>query len=209
MDMNMHSNTVVICVVCSDAVIIRCANMLASVPDFKSMYMLRLTTCWGCTNKVWRLNNTAEMDLSPFLSTNIGVDEQINSDEIISTGSDSSMDDLMSVDASLNTIVDKRLTEPYNTPIGMLMIASLPMYKRLMSYLKGNMMVKTIGDFHVVENVSMVMPEPLFEPVITSVVVSVESDRKMSSCGCLHNHMKETVEEMPYDNGTFFGNLKA
>lgn len=197
METDFHPNTVLICTVCSDAVVIRCANMSARIPDVESTYVLRLTSCNTCTNKFKRSNKNRDADMTRTTSTEISSDDPMCSDPEMDT------DEF----AEMSTTVGKRILEPFNTPVGMIVVASLPMYKRLMSYLSGNMIVGTLNGFCVIEHLNMVTPDSVFSPVITSVIVGVETEKKTSPCGCMNDHVKEIVKEIPYDNTTFFGDV--
>lgn len=194
METDFHPNTVIICTICSDAVIVRYSNAKTNMPDFETRYMLRLTSCYSCMNKIARSNM-------------IRYDEMMNS-KIMDTSSDGSegMEEEMNPTGYAETFLPAcmRLLEPFNEPIGTIMVASMPMYKRMMSYLSGNMMMKTINNFCVIEHLSMVAPELPLDFKISSIVVGLSKDTNTSRCGCANTFVKETVSEVPYEVGTFF-----
>lgn len=89
------------------------------------------------------------------------------------------------------------------------MIANLPTYKRVMTYLGGEITMKRLDGFCVVEHVGMIMPESIFEPTTTSIIVSLKHGDRTSPCGCTNNYVKEFVNEIPYESGTFSGDAIA
>ena len=194
MESNFHSNTIVMCVICSNTVIIRyrVANMVTN--DHAGLYMIRLTTCHSCSTKVVRSNLNGRQRIT--MSTNEGTYSE--------SGSVWDSDEEMNYGEDVSLPMNMRLFTAYNTPVGMLMIASLPMYKRLMTYLRGNMIAKTLNGFCVVEALSMLMPDPTYEYRVASVSVNITKSTKRSACGCVQEYTKEFVTEVPYEVSTFF-----
>lgn len=198
MEVDLYSNSVVICIVCSDAVIIRYANKHVARPDFEGMYLLRVTTCYRCKRKIVSANVVRRTAVVNTISADIHSDDDIVMD----------MDTSASMDENIPAPMNERVYDGYNTPISPLAIAGLPMYKRLSAYLKGKMNARTLNGFCVIESLSMVMPDFKFEFSIMSVIVGVHSEKKQASCGCLHDYTKEDITEIAYEDTTFFDQMR-
>jgi hypothetical protein len=197
MEVNFYSNVVVICIVCSDAVVIRYLNKRTNQSDFDDMYLLRVTTCYTCKKKIVVANINRRA-----VTVNTSSKDIFSDDDIIE---DLDMDADISED--INVPMNERVYDGYNTPINHLVITSTPMFKRMSRYLNGRLNPRTLNGFCIIESLSTVMPDVRSKFAIMSVIVGVHVDKKMAQCGCVHDEMKEDVLEIPYEDMTFFDQM--
>jgi hypothetical protein len=195
MEINIHKYTVAICVSCSDAIIIRYPDMEMATNDYSHMYMVRITTCFSCAQKIKYANLKRRSEMQITSST------ELCSEDYMEVSDDPIADMKMLDDMPMSS----KAVTGYNAVVGLLMVTNMPMYKRLMAYLKGNVFMKTLNGQCVIESVNKIVPMDMDSCEVTSVYVSTNMDTKLNTCGCLTSYMKEMVTEVPYESGTFLG----
>lgn len=195
MEVDNHKYTVAICVCCSDAIIIRYPNMQMPTNDYNHMYMVRITTCFSCAQKIKYANLKRHSEMQITSSTELYSEDCMDDTEGM-------IADMKMLD---NMPMSSKAVTGYNAVVGLLMVMNMPMYKRLMAYLKGNLFMKTLNGQCVIESVNKIVPMDMDSCEVSSIYVSTNMDTKVDACGCEKSYMKETVTEVPYESGTFLG----
>lgn len=197
MNTPMNLDSVVVCSVCSDVVMIKYIDMQKCTDVGENMYLFRLTTCARCRVKILHSNSHPSDKIVTQSSTEIYSDDTIDSDSEM---------DVSDYEDELISMYMK-VYEGFNTVVGTNMVMNMPIYRRLMSYMKGRLIVRSVSGFHVIEPLKRTLPDTTTTYAISSLVSTVSREVSRSSCGCPTESVIEKMFEVPYDSSTFFGDM--